>query len=1055
MKDLYEQESSKNYLESMTLKIKMPEILKIYEIDKYDSTKGSTLEFLNIIYLLIIILQYKFDLFYDNKILYALILIAVSNTILIDLNDRNITSVNLVKISGFLSILLGKVVFNNITLGFISNYILGNFEAANYLYLLFFVEFMLNILLIVFDNNDFTLNLSINTLLTLLNITYFYSSQTYLKFHSMFYKSNLKFCTLNSDSEDIKNKDYNLIIEIFLIKIAFYLIFLNLISYSLCFKERFNFCLLFKFWDKTIKYNNLLETSGFTIASFKESNLTSLNKFGVERILFYYNIEYKELENYIYGGSYVNYNIKDDLNIESIPNKIKLLCFRNVIPYSFKLPEELQKIIKEINGNDRNNELKAIYSLFDYVKENKYNFKDFICIASKKEKLIGDKEENDLVFVRFNFYTEEVDICIINLNIFKKCDDEKEESYLSLAKITHEFKNPLITIGALIKSVAERIQIVSTAIMSQTKFQPSERKVSKFNKYNQSIDDTIIKNDPLVIINNIKNEMNWLIDTFKTIEDLGEYLMILIKDLDYYSSKNTKTNESKENINYSNVNIKDIIHFALSIFETRLKLNNKKHLEIETFIEDNLQPVIYSDEIRLKQIIINLLSNSLKFTKYGKITLKAENEDQEYIKFTVKDTGIGIQPQHLATLTQPYNKIINENNIYGSGLGLTIVKDFVSRLGKDLVIDTEFKKGTSISFLVKKNNELINSESHENLLNFNNQNNSNVEIYNINKIKRIKNDELSEKSGNTTIFKDFIPNRFQFNKFLNAIINAGNLKSGTINKSDIKDIINYFNKNGYFKISYSEPSVNKHYFKEDEGNKIFDVNNYKEFKAKKEVKRIASDSILCNQLDKIKDVEILLIEKEEDVQMDNSLNKFDKSNVTIENNNMICENELFTSPVRKDKSRESTIRQAYNNYETITIIVVDDELVLRKSQANLLKASFKNATKINIIECNDGISCLNEVYNSFLNGMIINAIITDQNMDFVNGDLLAEIIKKLIKERKIYPIKLYLITSMDGNNNNLVNSDEYFDGVYDKPLTSNSVKKIFKSITSEKGKYYG
>src|SRR5690606_33662081 len=110
--------------------------------------------------------------------------------------------------------------------------------------------------------------------------------------------------------------------------------------------------------------------------------------------------------------------------------------------------------------------------------------------------------------------------------------------------------------------------------------------------------------------------------------------------------------------------------FCTDIFQTRLALK-PRNLKITHQINPELPPTIYTDEIRLKQILINLLSHSFKFTDVGFISLDVnvttEEDGAKYLSFSVTDTGKGIPEDKIPLLTQPCNKLENENNANGAG----------------------------------------------------------------------------------------------------------------------------------------------------------------------------------------------------------------------------------------------------------------------------------------------------------------------------------------------------------------------------------------------------
>jgi signal transduction histidine kinase len=110
--------------------------------------------------------------------------------------------------------------------------------------------------------------------------------------------------------------------------------------------------------------------------------------------------------------------------------------------------------------------------------------------------------------------------------------------------------------------------------------------------------------------------------------------------------------------------------------------------------------MINADEMRIKQIIINLVSNAIKFTSKGEIALKYRMISPELLEFTVKDTGRGMDALEL-TLVFDRFKQANDSiakEFGGTGLGLAISKEFIEMHGGKIRVESEIEKGTSFIF---------------------------------------------------------------------------------------------------------------------------------------------------------------------------------------------------------------------------------------------------------------------------------------------------------------------------------------------------------------------
>jgi signal transduction histidine kinase len=110
---------------------------------------------------------------------------------------------------------------------------------------------------------------------------------------------------------------------------------------------------------------------------------------------------------------------------------------------------------------------------------------------------------------------------------------------------------------------------------------------------------------------------------------------------------------------------------------------------------------MYNDQARLKQILINLLSNAAKFTSEGRITLTAHQED-EFIYFAVIDTGIGIAEEAMPRIFEEFQQAdINTRQTYGgTGLGLPISRSLARLLGGDLTATSQPGKGSVFALKV-------------------------------------------------------------------------------------------------------------------------------------------------------------------------------------------------------------------------------------------------------------------------------------------------------------------------------------------------------------------
>jgi signal transduction histidine kinase len=180
------------------------------------------------------------------------------------------------------------------------------------------------------------------------------------------------------------------------------------------------------------------------------------------------------------------------------------------------------------------------------------------------------------------------------------------------------------------------------------------------------------------------------------IQRSGEQLLKLIDDILDLSA----IEAGKIRIQKGWVDLRKVVQEAIMSVEP---LAQKKQLALTAEIPDPFPPV-FSDETRVRQILLNLLCNAVKFTPSGKITvvLSAEKgeDGSEEVLISVQDTGIGISPKQLGSIFEPFHQEDHgSSRRYGGiGLGLSISKQLVERLGGRIWADSAVQKGSTFTF---------------------------------------------------------------------------------------------------------------------------------------------------------------------------------------------------------------------------------------------------------------------------------------------------------------------------------------------------------------------
>ncbi len=681
-------------------------------------------------------------------------------------------------------------------------------------------------------------------------------------------------------------------------------------------------------------YAKLFLNNTFVLVSFKRNEVFNFNpsiRYIIEKSqlredldkLLYFRNESERDELNDNPKIYIN----DGLNIiikKLIFSKIKI---RN---------ENISNIIKEQINNlksEEKNFLEKINTFFAIIRDNKEQFINVYYLGAITFDNI-DKQYS--VFIQVNPYNDQINYFAVALDFPIEVSQNIEIlSKISIlnSKITHEIKNPLAAIQTLVLEIK-----------------------------------TFIEN---VGINEVINKLD-------SIFDYSEYMKYVTKDFEFLALKLNNLREATNltEIDIKKVNFELVVNFSVDLIRNIWKNKNLKVL-IRKEIDKTIEEYIYSDEIRVKQIIINLLSNSLKFTKMGCVTLECSNYDNDYILMMVTDTGIGMKQEQVDRLNQDdtlFLKSNSENNKFGSGLGLSVVKDIVKILGKDFKVESKYNKGTRISFLLNKN---------------------------INKYKELT---------NTLLKTDSIQQKNLVN-----LIEASTAPLTTNNDSNV----NLNTKNT-----------------------IFPKNNNSEELTKREtfllVKPIDNHTLQTTiQYSKKIDNNFLEISKK-------YINNKRRSSFNILNRARMS---AFVKPFNFQLPKiplNETFVDLSNIVEKkkIYALVVEDEQVLRNCNINIITKYFnERGIDVSIEESNDGIECIYKIYKGFIKEIKYQFIVTDEQMNTMNGNMMTNIIRALIDEKRFYPIKIY---SSSGNNFIDDNFKKNYEGVFPKPLTIENVADIFK-----------
>jgi len=334
--------------------------------------------------------------------------------------------------------------------------------------------------------------------------------------------------------------------------------------------------------------------------------------------------------------------------------------------------DELMKLnIKELYVNQEDRK-KLIKEIFEKEKVENYRIslkrKDgSIAVVRLNDRLV--KDENGTSYFEGNIYdiTDQIKIEEERILVAKMLEREKEKNE-KLAKEAIRIS------GTKSKFMANLSHEIRTPINGILGF----LSLIEANAYSN-------EDELKFFSNNARQSAESLLDIINSILDL---------------SKIEAGKAIVENVRFNLVNV---IDQSISVVSVKA---NEKNIRIIKEIPDSIETQLVGDMVKLRQIMVNLLNNAVKFTSDGEIRIEAKtktftNNDAELF-LTISDTGIGIPQSKINDLFKPYSQLgdFYESFAHGSGLGLVISKEYVELLGGKIDVHSKEGEGSSFSFTI-------------------------------------------------------------------------------------------------------------------------------------------------------------------------------------------------------------------------------------------------------------------------------------------------------------------------------------------------------------------
>ena len=410
----------------------------------------------------------------------------------------------------------------------------------------------------------------------------------------------------------------------------------------------------------------------------------------------------------IFTDIFSNGNISDGfISIEEYSeiDKVKLGIVKRHVDVFDKIKEKYSIYPSNINVCGANNFIRAGFYITNWNKKGKIVFykslEDALEKINSQEENINNQKNNRKVEVKVSDI--EKIVSILGALAFNELKEEDKITDGSPIKVVEEgidiFKNEfhrmtkdITQVNKELSTLIEQVEVERDKALKSVEYRSNF--LANMSHEIRTPMNGILGMVELCLMSEVSEEVR---ENLEDVKICGNNLLAIIGDVLDFS----KMDANKLNLNNKPFEIKKLLEESYNFFSV---ISNQKNISLEYDIDIEENQFLVGDQVRLNQIINNLVSNALKFTNQGRVCVKARLKDytqdsleKMLLNIEVSDTGMGIPKQNQEFLFEKFSRGQTENKeeYEGTGLGLAISKKIAEMMGGDITFESEEGKGTT------------------------------------------------------------------------------------------------------------------------------------------------------------------------------------------------------------------------------------------------------------------------------------------------------------------------------------------------------------------------